>query len=480
MYFAPLNETYHIVDQLQRFFPFQATEIQKKAMVYLERFLVSKKSNCTFVLKGYAGTGKTTLISALVKFLKSQKIGAILMAPTGRAAKVFSIYSGQAAFTIHKLIYALKSDSEGSARFVLKENKWKDAIFVVDEASMISDQAGLIQNQWEKSSLLDDLMEYVFSGENCKLIFLGDTAQLPPVHMEMSPALLVDHLQTSYNLTIADLELDEVLRQKKHSGILSNATLLRHQLNREELQLPLMNLSDVEDVSAIDSYQFQDELEDAFRKHHEEGVLVLTRSNKTANLYNQQVRRVIFGREEELEAGDKIMVVKNNYHWLKGDKQVSYIANGDMAEILSIQGFEEIYGHKFADVSIRLLDYEKVPEITVKVMLDSIYEDGPSMPDAKRKELLNAISEEYLELGSRRMIYQAVKENEYYNALEIKFGYAVTCHKSQGGQWPAVFIDLGYFTEDHLDRNFVRWLYTAVTRASEQLYLVNFPEVMFK
>lgn len=475
-----MDKTNEIATLLQKFFPFEATEIQKKAMVYLERFLVSRKDNCTFILKGFAGTGKTTLISALVNYLKSMKVSCILMAPTGRAAKVFSFYSGQPAFTIHKLIYARKTLSDGTNRFVLKENKWKNAVFVVDEASMISDQEGLLQNQWQKSSLLDDLMEYVFSGEHCKMIFLGDTAQLPPVHMEMSPALMVDQLQAAYNLTIADLELDEVLRQKKHSGILINATLLRHQLNRQELQLPLMDLRDVTDVYSIDSYQFQDELEDAFRAFHEEGVLVLTRSNKTANLYNQQVRRVVFGREEEIEAGDKIMIVRNNYHWLKGDKHVSYIANGDMAEILSIQRVEELYGHKFADVSIRLLDYEHAPELTVKVMLDSIYEDGPSMPDSKRKELINSLAEEYLDLGSKRLIYQALKQNEYYNALEIKFAYAVTCHKSQGGQWPAVFIDLGYFIEDHLDRNFVRWLYTAVTRASEKLYLVNFPEVMFK
>jgi len=269
MYFAPLDKTSDIASLLQRFFPFEATEIQKKAMVYLERFLVSRKDNCTFILKGFAGTGKTTLISALVNYLKSVKVTSILMAPTGRAAKVFSYYSGQPAFTIHKLIYTRKNDSENNSGFVLKENKWKNAVFVVDEASMISDQGGLRQTQWQKSSLLDDLMEYVFSGENCKLIFLGDTAQLPPVHMEMSPALKLEELQSSYNLTIAELELDEVLRQKKHSGILINATLLRHQLNREEVQLPLMDLRDVEDVYSIDGYQFQDDLEDAFRKHHD-------------------------------------------------------------------------------------------------------------------------------------------------------------------------------------------------------------------
>ncbi|MEM7163384.1 MAG: AAA family ATPase [Bacteroidota bacterium] len=473
-----MDSTRDIADQLLEIFPFEATDIQKKAMVYLERFLVSTKDNCCFLLKGFAGTGKTTLISALVKYLKIVNISTVLMAPTGRAAKVFSKYSGQAAFTIHKLIYARKNMPDGSSRFVLKENKWKNAIFVVDEASMISDQAGLLQNQWHKSSLLDDLMEYVFTGENCKLILLGDTAQLPPVHMDMSPALDKNHLQSSYNLTIADLELDTVLRQKKHSGILTNATLLRHQLNRKEISQPLLDISDAHDVIAIDSYQFQDELEDAFRNFGEEGVLVVTRSNKNANLYNHQVRRVVFGREEELEAGDKIMVVRNNYHWLKDDKKASYIANGDMAEVLNIQRKEEIYGHNFADVSIRLLDYEHAPELTLKLILDSIYEDGPSLPDGKRKALINQLAEEYLELGSRRLIYQAVTKNEFFNALEIKFGYTVTCHKSQGGQWPIVFIDLGYFTEDMLDRNFIRWLYTALTRASEKVYLVNFPEAL--
>jgi len=290
----------------------------------------------------------------------------------------------------------------------------------------------------------------------------------------------MDLLRNSYNLTTGMLELDEVVRQKKHSGILQNATLLRHKLKREEIELPLLDLREVEDVVQVDGYSFQEELEHAFSAHGQDGVLVLTRANKVANLYNQQIRSIVFGREEELEAGDKIMVVRNNYYWLKDDPKASYIANGDMAELLSIQRIEEIYGFKFADVNIRLNDYEHAPELSVKLLLDTIYEDGPSMNEEKRKKLMNAVSEDYLELGDKRLIYQALQNDPYFNALEIKFGYAVTCHKSQGGQWPLVFIDLGYFKEDMLDRNFVRWLYTAITRATEKVFLVNFPQALFK
>lgn len=465
--------------KLLEHFPFQATDIQKKAAVYLMRFLESKKPNCTFILKGFAGTGKTSLMSALVRYLREEKKKAMLMAPTGRAAKVFSHYSGQAAFTIHKLIYARNNQVEDSG-FVLRENKYKNMVFAVDEASMISDQAGLLTKNWHKSSLLDDLMEYVFSGQDCRLILLGDPAQLPPVHMDESPALKMELLRSSYNLTTGMLELDEVVRQKKHSGILRNATFLRHKLKREEIELPLLDLRKIQDVLKIDGYAFQEELEQAFSDYDAESVLVITRSNKNANLYNQQIRKIVFGREEELEAGDKIMVVRNNYYWLKDDPKASYIANGDMAQILSIQKIEEIYGFKFADVNIRLNDYEHAPEISVKLLLDSIYEDGSSMSEEQRKKLMLAVSEDYLELGDKRLIYQALQNDPYFNALEVKFGYSVTCHKSQGGQWPAVFIDLGYFKVDMLDRSFVRWLYTAMTRATEKVYLVNFPEALFR
>lgn len=473
------EECFEIKDKILSNFPFDPTEGQEKAATFLARFLISEKLNCCFLLKGYAGTGKTSLISALVRFLKGQKQKTILMAPTGRAAKVFSHYSGQQAFTIHKTIYALIVRSDGSSVFTLRENTFKNVVFIVDEASMISDQSGLLGKQWHKSSLLDDLMNYVFSGKNCRLILLGDTAQLPPVHLDHSPALDTKNLKASYQCTLGNLELDEVLRQKKHSGILNNATYLRHALKREQVSLPLLEESPYTDVLHIDSFQFQDELESAFRQYGDENVLVITRSNKSSNMYNQQIRHVVFGREEELEAGDKIMVVKNNYFWLKDDKHASYVANGDMAEVLSIQRIEELFEFKFADVNIRLLDYDHAPEISVKLLLNSIYINGPALSKTERDKLYLNVSADYEYLGDKRLIYQALDKDPYFNALEVKFGYSVTCHKSQGGQWPIVFIDLGYFTEEMLDKNLVRWLYTAITRASEKVYLVNFPKEFF-
>ena len=474
-----MEKTIEISKELLKYFPFQPTEGQEKAAVYLARFLVSEKPLCCFLLKGYAGTGKTSLISALVKFLKSQRQKTILMAPTGRAAKVFSHYSNQAAFTIHKTIYAMKMRSDGSSYFALRENTFKNVVFIVDEASMISDQSGILGKQWHKSSLLDDLFKFVFAGKNCRLILLGDTAQLPPVHSDHSPALDIKNLRATYQCTLGHLELDEVLRQKRHSGILNNATYLRHALKRENVNLPLLEEMSAHDIECIDSFQFQDELENAFRAYGDEQVLVITRSNKSANIYNQQIRNAVFGREEELEAGDKIMIVKNNYFWLRDDKHATYIANGDMAEILSIQRIEEIFEFKFADVNVRLLDYEHAPEISVKLLLNTIYSNGPALSKAEREKLYLNVSEDYEYLGDKRLIYQALDKDPYYNALEVKFGYSVTCHKSQGGQWPVVFIDLGYFTEDMLDRNLLRWLYTAITRASEKVYLVNFPKEFF-
>ena len=475
-----MEKTTEIYQALLNFFPFQATEIQKKAMVYLDRFLVSVKPKCCFILKGYAGTGKTTLISALVRYLHSVGQKPVLMAPTGRAAKVFSSYSKQSAFTIHKMIYALEKQTNGVSKYVLKKNGWKRTIFIVDEASMISDQGGLVKTGWQSSSLLDDLMEFVYSGVECKLILIGDTAQLPPVHMEISPALRLSQMESLFAITAAELELDEVLRQKSHSGILINATMLRQQLKREEVMAPFLDLRDCADIFAIDSYTFRDQLEQEFRNYDENQVIVLTRSNKSSNQFNQQIRNIVFGREEFIEAGDKIMVVRNNYYWLGEDPKASFIANGDMAELLSIQKIEDKYGYRFADVNIRLLDYDHGPELSVKVMLDTILEDGPSLPENKRKELAILISEDYPTFDNAKSRFEALAKDPYFNALEIKFAYSVTCHKSQGGQWPVVFVDLGYLTEERIDRNFVRWLYTAITRSSEKVFLVNFPDFLFK
>ncbi|MDA7803663.1 AAA family ATPase [Crocinitomix sp.] len=423
-----------------------------------------------YILTGYAGTGKTSLIGGFVNSLPSLKLKSVLLAPTGRAAKVLSNYSGVKASTIHRKIY-FKNESEGDDGFTLSQNKHTNTVFIVDEASMIATSA-MIQggDRYSERSLLDDLIEYVYSGQNCKLIFVGDKGQLPPVGMAQSPALEVDFLKSSYGLNLHRGELNEIVRQSEQSGILDIAGVLR---NFEETppRLPVNTI----DAKSINGTELQEELESAIQTHGRDEVMVVTRSNKRANLFNEQIRRRILWQEEDLNAGDVIMATRNNYHWLDAKSDAGFIANGELMEILKIVRREEIFGCEFADIIVRLIDYPEMKDVELKILLNSIRHEGPSLPREDLKLLFYRIgSEEYPYIRNQRDRNRKVMQNPYFQAVQVKFGYAVTCHKAQGGQWKAVFVDHGYFIEDMWDIEYMRWLYTAITRASSQLFLVNF------
>lgn len=461
-------------------FPHDPTEEQLEVMAELTDFLLLPLKKNLFILKGYAGTGKTTLIAALVKTLKSFNVDSVLLAPTGRAAKVMANYSEKPAFTIHKMIYVLKNDGDGFTRFVIRPNKFQNTIFLVDEASMINDGGGLLRSAWgETKSLLDDLFEYVYSGINCKLIFIGDTAQLPPVGMDSSPALDQDFLQRNHQLTIVKKEITEVVRQQKQSEIVFNATHLRMKISSKDLSYPLF-VSTGEEVKRITGEELEDIVTDAYGKYGEENVAIICRSNKRANLFNLQIRARIRWLEDEIATGDYMMVVKNNYFWLPDSSKAGFVANGDTVEILKIKGIEELYGFRFANVTVRMVDYPEEPNLEIKILMDSILTESPSLPYDEHKRLYEAVSEDYAYEPNRKKRNELIRKNPYYQALQVKFAYAVTCHKSQGGQWSAVIVDQGYLTEEMIDVAYLRWLYTAMTRAQKELYLVNFNESFFE
>jgi exodeoxyribonuclease-5 len=462
-------------------FGHQPTKNQLVLIGELTDFIFLKIKKHLFVLKGYAGTGKTSLVAALVKTLPEINFDSVLLAPTGRAAKVLSNYANKPAFTIHKMIYQLQSGGDGFTRFVIKQNKFQNTIFLVDEASMIGDGGGLSSKQWgESKSLLDDLLSFVYDGVNCKLVLIGDTAQLPPVGMELSPALDEDFLYKSYDLNIEFNELTEVVRQGKDSEILTNATHLRKKISLINNDLPLFNSVNKADVKTITGLELEDELGDAFGKFGDDNVMLITRSNKRANLFNLQIRARIKWLEDELAAGDYMMVVKNNYFWLTDDSKAGFIANGDIVEILKIGGEEDVYGFRFANVTVRMIDYPNEPNLEVKILMDSILTESPSLPADKFRELYDAVSEDYGNEPNRKKRNELIRKNPYYQALQVKFAYAITCHKSQGGQWDVVFLDQGYLTDEMINVEYLRWLYTAITRAKKELYLVNFNEQFYK
>jgi len=461
-------------------FGFEPTKNQLMVIGELTDFVFLKMKKHLFVLKGYAGTGKTSIVGALVKTLPTIHYDSVLLAPTGRAAKVLSNYANKPAFTIHKMIYQLSSGGDGYTRFSIKQNKFQNTIFLVDEASMINDGGGLASSGWgEQKSLLDDLLEFVFDGVNCKLILIGDTAQLPPVGMELSPALDQDALYAAYHLNLEFNELTEVVRQAEDSEILTNATYLRNKIGINNTDLPLFNSVNTADVKTISGLELEDELSDAYGKFGDENVMVITRSNKRANLFNLQIRARIRWLEDELAAGDFLMVVKNNYFWLTDDAKAGFIANGDIVEVLKISGEEEIYGFRFANVIVRMIDYPNEPDLEIKILMDSILVETPSLPSDRFKELYEAVSADYSYEPNRKKRNELIRKNPYYQALQVKFAYAVTCHKSQGGQWDAVFVDQGYLTEEMVNVEYLRWLYTAITRAKQELYLVNFSGVFY-
>jgi len=469
------NQFYNI---LLRDFPYPSTPGQKVLMLKLSDFVLQKNSNSIFVLKGYAGTGKTTVISTLVNALPSVYKRAVLLAPTGRAAKVLSSYSGKPAYTIHKKIYLVSTGLDGTLRLGLSTNKHTNTIFFVDEASMIPDNTGT-NGYFSGTDLLRDLIEYVHSGVNNKLILIGDTAQLPPVGLDISPALNADFLKNSFSYTIHQYELKDVVRQSLDSGILANATKIRNNLNTTGIQA-LLQTDHFEDTERINGEMLEDVLNQAFYGDSLAHAVIVTRSNKRANIFNREIRNRILFRDQEIASGDLLMVVKNNYFWVDQDSKPGFIANGDIIEIMKILGYEELYGLHFAEVIIRLADYPEEQELTVKIIMDSLMTDGPSLSQNESRLFFEEVMKDYEDQPSRRKRLESVRKNPHYNALQVKFAYALTCHKTQGGQWQNVFIDIGYLNEEHVNKSFYRWLYTAFTRATKKLYLVNFPDNLFE
>lgn len=446
-------------------------------LYHIAAFLLSQKENPTYILRGYAGTGKTSLVKTLVRTLPSIGMRFVLMAPTGRAAKVLSSYTGQNASTIHRRIYQAKAMPDGSFRMARAENKFVNALFIVDEASMIGEQ-----REFGGSSLLDDLLGYVFSGENCRLLLIGDTAQLPPVESQESPALDCKYLKSQFPITAATFELTEVKRQALESGILYNATDIRQLLgqNLYEYALPIFHLEGFNDIQKIEPETFEEMLHNAFANTSDNEAVVICKSNKRVNMFNQAIRGRILNIEGEIATGDKLMVVKNNYYWTEGNESMSFIANGDMAEIRKIKHFDEMYGFRFADVELSFTDYPDAPNVEAKILLDTLNSNSPSLTEEENKRLFAAIEEDYMDIPNRRERYKEMKKNPWFNALQVKFAYALTCHKTQGGQWNSVFIDSSLNQKETLEVEDLRWLYTALTRAQERVCFVNFKEEFFE
>lgn len=462
---------------LKRNFPFEPTSKQDIFFQMIAEFVQKPKRNELFVLKGYAGTGKTTIISTFVNQLRKIAKNSVLLAPTGRAAKVISNYSGRGALTIHKKIYYPNVKS-GNVNFTLQPNKHKNTIFIVDEASMISDTT-TDSKLFENGSLLDDLISYVYSGDNCKLILIGDTAQLPPVNLSISPALNPDMLALNYNKEVQHIELDQVMRQEENSGILYNATELRELLKEDYIPDFRFDLTGFKDIVRLTNGQdILDAIFDSYDKNGVEETSFIVRSNKRANQYNQQIRSRILDRESELSVGDLLMVVKNNYFWLKPTDEAGFIANGDIIEVLEIFKITELYSFKFAKVKVRMIDYPNQRPFETILLLDTINSESPSLTYEEQNRLYQEVMEDYQDEKAQYKKYKKVKENEYFNALQVKFSYAVTCHKAQGGQWNTVFIEQPYLPNG-VDKEYLRWLYTALTRAKEKVYLIGFKDESF-
>lgn len=459
-------------------FPHDPTAKQSVALQKLASFVLSKEKESVFMLKGFAGTGKTTIVGTIVTNLWKTTMKAVLMAPTGRAAKVMSNYSGTQAFTIHRKIYFPKKQSGGGVQFVLSPNKHRNTIFIVDEASMIPDTP-TDSKLMENGSLLDDLLMYVYSGDNCKLILIGDTAQLPPVHLNISPALDENQLALNYNKEVIKLELDEVVRQAEDSGILVNATNLREQLQSEffdDFKFSVSHYTDI--VRLVDGNDIQEAIDDSYSQNGKEETAIIVRSNKRANLYNENIRNRILYLENELATGDYMMVVKNNYFWLKPTSEAGFIANGDIIEVLEIFAIKELYGFKFAEVKVKLVDYPNQKPFETVLLLDTIMAETPSLSYDDGNRLYQEVMKDYADEKSKYKKFLAVKNNKFFNALQVKFSYAITCHKSQGGQWNTVFVEQPYLPNG-IDKEYLRWLYTAVTRAKHKLYLIGFKDDFF-
>ena len=464
----------YLTQQIKRNFCYQPTEEQEKAIECIADFLFKPENDTLLLLKGYAGTGKTTLIGAVVRTLSEMRAGYVLMASTGRAAKVFSRYSGFSAYTIHKKIYRQKSFSNDLDNFSLNDNLHKNTLFIVDEASMISND-GLTGASFGSGRLLDDLIEYVYAGQGCRLLIIGDDAQLPPVGEDESPALSAEVL-SGYGLDVTECILTEVIRYSGRNGILSNATMLRERMAADDIyDLPVLTLKGYKDISSIPGSELIEAINSSYNEVGMDETMVICRSNKRAYLYNKGIRNTILYREEELSTGDILMIAKNNYHWTADCKEMDFIANGDIAVVRRVRRTQEMYGFRFADVVLSFPDHNDI-EFELKILLDTLHSDYPSLSKEDSDRLFNAVMEDYSDITNKKERMKKLKEDSFYNALQVKYAYAVTCHKAQGGQWKRIFIDQGYITEDTFTPDYYRWLYTALTRASEKLYLVNWPE----
>ncbi len=468
----------HIQSEILRNLGKEPTQGQEELSSLLAEFLSSTNSDTVFLLKGYAGTGKTTMLSSLVKTFNLFKFRSVLLAPTGRAAKVLTGYTGHSAYTIHKNIYRQQSSSDGMGKFVLNKNLFKDTFFIVDEASMVPN-ATAEYSIFGSGRLLEDLIEYVYTGTNCRLILVGDTAQLPPVGLDLSPALSKKELEF-YDREVFEFELTGVVRQDRNSGILYNATLIRNLIMEGNYSSGYFHLNCLEfdDIRKLNGADLIEEISTCYDRYGLFETIVVTRSNKRANKFNEGIRSTILYKEADISVGDLLMVVKNNYFWLEENEKIDFIANGDIAEIIAIYKYEELYGFRFANVSLRLIDYPEI-EIDCKIILDTISIESASLTSEQNRKLFDAVSEDYQDIRSKKKRWEKIRENPFFNALQVKFAYAVTCHKAQGGQWKAVFVDQGYLTEEMINVEFLRWLYTAFTRPTERLYLVNFNKDFF-
>ena len=466
-------KTQKFIERLLKHFSHKPTKEQKAVLEDLSEFISTLGSRSIFLLKGYAGTGKTTLISALVKSLPSVGKRSALLAPTGRAAKVLAKYSKRKASTLHKKIYWIRTSKNGNTFITLKENLHTNTIFIVDEASMIPED---LNDSLSKRSLLEDLIKYVYEGIDCNLILIGDTAQLPPVHLDISPALDEENLDKKYQKQIISKELKEVVRQEKNSLLLENATQLRKLIEENNNSLPKIKLNN--DVIRISSgEELQENIEAAYEQSGVENTTIICRSNKRANQYNNRIRSEILWQEDIISSGDILMVVRNNYFWLDEKSEAGFLANGDIIEVTRVKEIIERYGFKFAKASIKLLDYPNENEVETILLLDTISSESPSLKYEEYKKLYKEVGLDY---KGQKDINKKIKENEFFNAIQIKFGYSITCHKAQGGQWKEVFIDIGYFKKEMLDKNYLRWLYTAFTRSTEKLYLIGFNSDFYK
>ncbi|MDR3118590.1 MAG: AAA family ATPase [Mediterranea sp.] len=464
----------YLARQIKDNFPYSPTFEQENVINALSTFLLGRSNDAAFILRGYAGTGKTSLIGALVKTMDKLQQKVILLAPTGRAAKVFSSYARHPAFTIHKKIYRQRS-FPNDMKFSINDNLNIHTLFIVDEASMISND-GLSGSMFGTGRLLDDLIRFVYSGDGCRLLLMGDTAQLPPVGEKEGPALSAEAIK-SYGLNVEESILTQVVRQEEDSGILWNATQLRQLITQDSssVSLPKVRLTGFKDVKTVPGAELVGTISACYDRDGMEDSIIICRSNKRANMYNTGIRNTILYREEELSPGDVLMIAKNNYFWTEKAKVIDFIANGDIAVVRRVRRTKELYGFRFAEVLLTLPDHDNF-ELEANLILDTLHSDSPALPKEANDRLFYGVLEDYAGISNKRDRMKMMKADPYFNALQVKYAYAITCHKAQGGQWKNVFIDQGYMKDEYLTPDYLRWLYTAFTRAKEQLYLVNYPQ----